>query len=128
MSSGHKKKLARRAPASASCWVIVRAECVVAASAATLGNGLQLACSAADTTIGRARPAQEDDAPMRSCSGVLYLAATPKYFVTTVECGSVAEASRKLYIAQPSISTAVKVWRKASACSCSSATTPRACR
>ena len=28
-------------------------------------------------------------------------------FVTTVECGSVAEASRKLYIAQPSISTAV---------------------
>ncbi|WP_271014404.1 LysR substrate-binding domain-containing protein [Pseudomonas aeruginosa] len=31
-----------------------------------------------------------------------------KYFVTTVECGSVAEASRKLYIAQPSISTAVK--------------------
>ncbi len=31
-----------------------------------------------------------------------------KYFVTTVECGSVAEASRKLYIAQPSISTAIK--------------------
>ncbi|MCU1716158.1 LysR family transcriptional regulator [Pseudomonas sp. 5P_3.1_Bac2] len=31
-----------------------------------------------------------------------------RYFVTTVECGSVAEASRKLYIAQPSISTAVK--------------------
>ncbi|MGI4840073.1 MAG: LysR family transcriptional regulator [Janthinobacterium lividum] len=31
-----------------------------------------------------------------------------KYFITTVECGSVAEASRKLYIAQPSISTAVK--------------------
>jgi DNA-binding transcriptional LysR family regulator len=31
-----------------------------------------------------------------------------KYFVTTVECGSVAEASRKLYIAQPSIATAVK--------------------
>ena len=31
-----------------------------------------------------------------------------KYFVTTVDCGSVAEASRKLYIAQPSISTAVK--------------------
>lgn len=31
-----------------------------------------------------------------------------KYFVTTVECGSMAEASRKLYIAQPSISTAVK--------------------
>ncbi|TWC34100.1 DNA-binding transcriptional LysR family regulator [Pseudomonas sp. SJZ079] len=31
-----------------------------------------------------------------------------KYFVTTVEAGSVAEASRKLYIAQPSISTAVK--------------------
>lgn len=31
-----------------------------------------------------------------------------KYFVTTVECGSVAEASRKLHIAQPSISTAVK--------------------
>ena len=25
------------------------------------------------------------------------------YFVTTVECGSVAEASRKAYIAQPSI-------------------------
>ncbi len=31
-----------------------------------------------------------------------------KYFVTTVECGSVAEASRKLYIAQPSISSAIK--------------------
>lgn len=31
-----------------------------------------------------------------------------KYFVTTVEAGSVAEASRKLYIAQPSISTAIK--------------------
>ena len=31
-----------------------------------------------------------------------------KYFATTVECGSVAEASRKLYIAQPSISTAIK--------------------
>ncbi|TRX76700.1 LysR family transcriptional regulator [Pseudomonas mangiferae] len=31
-----------------------------------------------------------------------------KYFVTTVECGSVAEASRTLYIAQPSISTAIK--------------------
>lgn len=31
-----------------------------------------------------------------------------KYFVTTVEAGSVAEASRQLYIAQPSISTAVK--------------------
>ncbi len=31
-----------------------------------------------------------------------------KYFVTTVECGSVAEASRKLFIAQPSISTAIK--------------------
>ncbi|BAU75611.1 LysR family transcriptional regulator [Metapseudomonas furukawaii] len=31
-----------------------------------------------------------------------------RYFVTTVEAGSVAEASRKLYIAQPSISTAIK--------------------
>lgn len=31
-----------------------------------------------------------------------------KYFVTTAECGSVAEASRKLYIAQPSVSTAIK--------------------
>ncbi|BDH44583.1 transcriptional regulator [Salmonella enterica subsp. enterica serovar Choleraesuis] len=31
-----------------------------------------------------------------------------KYFVTTVGCGSVAEASRKLFIAQPSISTAIK--------------------
>jgi DNA-binding transcriptional LysR family regulator len=31
-----------------------------------------------------------------------------RYFVATVECGSVAEASRKLYIAQPSISTAIK--------------------
>ncbi|KFK94082.1 MULTISPECIES: LysR family transcriptional regulator [unclassified Serratia (in: enterobacteria)] len=31
-----------------------------------------------------------------------------KYFVTTAKCGSVAEASRKLYIAQPSISTAIK--------------------
>ena len=31
-----------------------------------------------------------------------------KYFVTAVECGSVAEASRKLYIAQPSISSAIK--------------------
>ncbi|CAK9886768.1 MAG: HTH-type transcriptional regulator GltC [Candidatus Erwinia impunctatus] len=31
-----------------------------------------------------------------------------RYFVTTVECGSVAEASRQLYIAQPSISHAIK--------------------
>jgi len=31
-----------------------------------------------------------------------------KYFVTTVECGSVAEASRQLFIAQPSVATAVK--------------------
>ncbi|WP_153099683.1 LysR substrate-binding domain-containing protein [Paraburkholderia hayleyella] len=31
-----------------------------------------------------------------------------KYFVTTVEAGSVAEASRRLYIAQPSISVAIK--------------------
>lgn len=31
-----------------------------------------------------------------------------KYFVTTVEARSVAEASRQLYIAQPSISTAIK--------------------
>lgn len=31
-----------------------------------------------------------------------------KYFISTVECGSVAEASRKLYVAQPSISTAIK--------------------
>jgi len=31
-----------------------------------------------------------------------------KYFATTVECGSVAEASRTLYIAQPSISSAIK--------------------
>jgi DNA-binding transcriptional LysR family regulator len=31
-----------------------------------------------------------------------------KYFVTTVEAGSVAEASRQLYIAQPSVSTAIK--------------------
>jgi len=31
-----------------------------------------------------------------------------RYFVTTVECGSVAEASRKLYIAPPSISSAIK--------------------
>ena len=31
-----------------------------------------------------------------------------KYFITTVDCGSVAEASRKLYIAQPAISTAIK--------------------
>ncbi|AZF37941.1 Cys regulon transcriptional activator CysB [Pseudomonas sp. R1-43-08] len=31
-----------------------------------------------------------------------------RYFVTTAECGSVAEASRKLYIAQPSVSTAIK--------------------
>ncbi|WP_040262628.1 LysR substrate-binding domain-containing protein [Pseudomonas massiliensis] len=31
-----------------------------------------------------------------------------KYFIATVECGSVAEASRKLYIAQPSVSTAIK--------------------
>ena len=41
-----------------------------------------------------------------------------KYFITTVECGSVAEASRKLYIAQPAISTAIKVWKKASPCNC----------
>jgi DNA-binding transcriptional LysR family regulator len=31
-----------------------------------------------------------------------------RYFVTTVEAGSVAEASRQLYIAQPSISSAIK--------------------
>lgn len=31
-----------------------------------------------------------------------------RYFVATVEYGSVAEASRKLYIAQPSISSAIK--------------------
>ncbi|WP_241646715.1 LysR family transcriptional regulator [Rosenbergiella metrosideri] len=31
-----------------------------------------------------------------------------KYFITTVECGSVAKASRQLFIAQPSISTAIK--------------------
>lgn len=31
-----------------------------------------------------------------------------KYFVTTVEAGSVAEASRQLYIAQPSVSIAIK--------------------
>lgn len=31
-----------------------------------------------------------------------------RYFVTTADCGSVAEASRKLYIAQPSVSTAIK--------------------
>lgn len=31
-----------------------------------------------------------------------------KYFVTTVKCGTVAEASRKLFIAQPSISAAIK--------------------
>ena len=31
-----------------------------------------------------------------------------RYFVTTVECGSVAEASRQLQIAQPSISAAIK--------------------
>ncbi|RJF91802.1 LysR family transcriptional regulator [Noviherbaspirillum saxi] len=31
-----------------------------------------------------------------------------KYFLTTVECGSVAEASRRLYIAQPSVSSAIK--------------------
>lgn len=31
-----------------------------------------------------------------------------KYFLAAVECGSVAEASRRLYIAQPSISSAIK--------------------
>ncbi|MGF7244126.1 DNA-binding transcriptional LysR family regulator [Pseudomonas oryzihabitans] len=31
-----------------------------------------------------------------------------KYFIAVVECGSVAEASRKLYIAQPSVSTAIR--------------------
>lgn len=31
-----------------------------------------------------------------------------KYFVTTVECGSLAKASKILFIAQPSISTAIK--------------------
>ncbi|CAI0962252.1 HTH-type transcriptional regulator tfdS [Serratia quinivorans] len=31
-----------------------------------------------------------------------------KYFVTTAKCRSVTEASRKLYIAQPSISGAIK--------------------
>lgn len=31
-----------------------------------------------------------------------------KYFVTTVECGSLAQASKVLFIAQPSISTAIK--------------------
>ncbi|MCK1788754.1 LysR substrate-binding domain-containing protein [Pseudomonas violetae] len=38
----------------------------------------------------------------------IYTLRQLKYFVTTVESGSVAEASRKLYIAQPSISTAIK--------------------
>ncbi|MEI2418252.1 LysR family transcriptional regulator [Orrella sp. JC864] len=31
-----------------------------------------------------------------------------KYFVTTVECGSVAQASRQLFIAQPAIAAAIK--------------------
>ena len=31
-----------------------------------------------------------------------------KYFVATVEAGSVAQASRQLYIAQPSVSSAIK--------------------
>ncbi|PVZ20460.1 MULTISPECIES: LysR family transcriptional regulator [unclassified Pseudomonas] len=31
-----------------------------------------------------------------------------RYFTAVVECGSVAEASRKLYIAQPSVSTAIR--------------------
>ena len=31
-----------------------------------------------------------------------------KYFTTTVECGSLAKASKVLYIAQPSISNAIK--------------------
>jgi len=39
---------------------------------------------------------------------VAYTLRQLKYFVTTVESGSVAEASRKLYIAQPSISSAIK--------------------
>jgi len=39
---------------------------------------------------------------------VSYTLRQLKYFVTTVEAGSVAEASRKLYIAQPSISSAIK--------------------
>jgi len=39
---------------------------------------------------------------------VSYTLRQLKYFVTTVESGSVAEASRKLYIAQPSISSAIK--------------------
>jgi len=40
---------------------------------------------------------------------VSYTLRQLKYFVTTVESGSVAEASRKLYIAQPSISSAIKM-------------------
>lgn len=45
---------------------------------------------------------------MPRCPVANYTLRQLKYFVTTVECGSVAEASRKLYIAQPSISTAIK--------------------
>ena len=44
----------------------------------------------------------------RSFAVAAYNLRQLKYFITTVECGSVAEASRKLYIAQPSISTAIK--------------------
>lgn len=34
-----------------------------------------------------------------------------KYFVAVVEAESIAEASRQLHIAQPSISIAVKPWK-----------------
>jgi DNA-binding transcriptional LysR family regulator len=49
-----------------------------------------------------------------------------KYFVTVVETESIAEASRQLHIAQPSISIAIKTWKAPSTSSCLFATTRRA--
>jgi hypothetical protein len=51
-----------------------------------------------------------------------------KYFVTVVETESIAEASRQLHIAQPSISIAIKNLEAPSTSSCLFATTRRASR
>lgn len=51
-----------------------------------------------------------------------------KYFVTVVETESIAEASRQLHIAQPSISIAIKTLKALLSSSCLFAITPRASR
>ncbi len=53
--------------------------------------------------VGRSACGEAAEVPV-----AFYTLRQLKYFVTTVEAGSVAEASRQLYIAQPSISNAIK--------------------